>query len=224
MVKKEDLLYLFIGQDYLSKAAQIIKLKTALLPKESRDFNLDTLYTKELNLKTLQEKLLSLPVKAQRRLLVIRQAHNLKEDARDFLLKYLDSGNKSTVIALDMDKEIADERFMSALKKRAQVLNFQQERPYNTFDLLRQIEAAHSTESLRILNQLLKEGARPELVLGGLRSMVRYSDSPAKSKKIMRLLLNCDVAVKTSALNPVFALEKLVISLCALRGFDKPLH
>jgi DNA polymerase III delta subunit len=224
MVKKEDLLYLFIGQDYLSKDTQIRKLKETLLPKDSRDFNLDILYAKELNLKTLQERLLSLALKSKNRLLIIKDAHNLKEDARNFLLEYLDNRKSGTVVVLDMDKEIPDENFMAPLKKHARVYRFQEEPAFNTFDLLRQIEAAKTASSLRILNQLLREGVRPELILGGLRSMARYSNSPLKSKKIMRLLLNCDVAVKTSALNPAFALEKLVVSLCGLSGFGKPLR
>ncbi len=224
MVKKEDLLYLFIGQDYLAKDTQISKLKTALLPKESRDFNLDTVYAKETNLKTLQEKLLALAVKVKQRLLIIRGAHHLKDDLRQFLLEYLDSRQRGTVIVLEMDQESPDKIFMQALEKQARIYRFQQERAYNTFDLLRQIEAAHAAASLKILNQLLKEGVRPELILGGLRSMARSSGSPLETKKIMRLLLNCDLAVKRSLLNPAFALEKLVISLCGLSGFGKPKH
>ena len=62
MVKKESSVYLFIGQDTLSKDARLKKLKEEFLSPHTQYFNLDVLYAKELDLKDLQERLLCLPL------------------------------------------------------------------------------------------------------------------------------------------------------------------
>ena len=67
MVKKESPVYLFIGQDSLSKDIRLKKLKEEFLDPQTQYFNLDVLYARELNLKDLQERLLCLPFKAKKR-------------------------------------------------------------------------------------------------------------------------------------------------------------
>ena len=71
MVKKDSPVYLFIGQDSRSKDLKLKRIKEELLPAAITDFNLDVLYARELNLVELQEKLLSLPCKAEKRIIVI---------------------------------------------------------------------------------------------------------------------------------------------------------
>jgi hypothetical protein len=57
-------------------------------------------------------------------------------------------------------------------------------------------------------------------ILGGLGyTWERDVMAPLEAKRRLKLLLNCDVEIKTGRLKPNFALEKLVISLC---GAAKP--
>ena len=63
--------YLFIGQDSLSKDIQLKKLKQEFLDPQTEQFNLDTLHAKDLSLALLQERLLCLPVKARIRMAVV---------------------------------------------------------------------------------------------------------------------------------------------------------
>lgn len=73
--------------------------------------------------------------------------------------------------------------------------------------------------ALRILNELLRNGERPERILGGLRYAWEREFTPGvEAKRRLKLLLNCDINIKTGKLKPNFALEKLVISLCSLPG------
>ena len=73
------MVYLFIGSDNLTKDSQLKKLKEQILPKATEHFNLDILYSRELALKTLQEKLLSLPAKGAKRLVIIKNIEDLKD-------------------------------------------------------------------------------------------------------------------------------------------------
>jgi DNA polymerase III delta subunit len=66
-----------------------------------------------------------------------------------------------------------------------------------------------------VLGQLLREGERPERILGGLRySFEQGNLVPQQARKRLRLLLNCDIEIKTGRLKAGLALEKLILSLC----------
>ena len=62
MVTGNTRIYLFAGEDIQAKTVQLNKLKEEFLPADIRDFNFDVLYSRELALQDLQERLLSIPV------------------------------------------------------------------------------------------------------------------------------------------------------------------
>jgi len=216
------MVYLFIGQDIPSKDKQLKEIKKELLTKETEQFNSDLLYAKELTLKALQERLLSLPVNSLKRIVVVKDAQDLKEEIKEFILKYAKSTDKHILLVLDFDRFDIKDEFISSLYKSAKVFRFKETLPVTTFTLSNQIRLKKPEVALRILNQLLIGGERPERILGGLRYVWEKDvASPLESRRKLKLLLNCDIEIKTGKLKPVFALEKLVISLC---GFGKPLR
>jgi DNA polymerase III delta subunit len=216
------MVYLFIGQDSLSKDIKLKSLKQEFLPKELEQFNLDTLYAKELTLRVLQERVLSLPFKAKRRVIVIKEAQDLKEDTKEFILKYVKKPEAAVILVLDIDRYDRRDEFLNSIYKYAKVFRFSERVQPDAFTLNRQISLRRADYALRVLNQLLKDGERPERILGGLRyAWERDVRSPAEMRKRLRLLLKCDVDIKTGRLKPNFALERLVVSLC---GLSKPFH
>lgn len=221
MVKRDSPLYLFVGEDTLSKEVRLKKLKEELLTPNTQDFNLDILYAGHLGLRTLQEKILAIPLKSKQRIVVIKEAQNLTEDLKKFLLKYAQSPHSSVAIVLDINKASIKDQFIKNISRYTQTIRFKDNLRLDTFSLSRQIEMRKMDSALRVLNQLLKEGEKPERILGGLRYVwERSAFSPLEAKKKLRCLINCDIDIKTGRLKPDFALEKLVISLC---GFSKPL-
>jgi len=101
--------------------------------------------------------------------------------------------------------------------KFSRIARFKETRQLDTFTLSRQIDLNRPDLALRVLNQILKEGERPERILGGLRyAWERSAAHPVEMKKRLKFLLNCDLEIKTGKLKPSFSLEKLVISLCGL--------
>jgi DNA polymerase III delta subunit len=223
MVSKEIPVYLLIGQGSVFKDTQIKRIAAELLRKEAQEFNLDVLYGKGLKLDQLQERLLCLPAGDRRRVLIIRDTQDLKDELKAFLLSQVKKRRQANALVLDIDKDDPEDSFLAALKKYARVLHFRQEYTPGTFDLVRQIELKRVGMSLKILHRLLLEGFRPEFILGALRSVGRFSHS-GQAKKIMKLLLSCDLEIKTGRLAAPFALEKLVVSLCALGNFGKLAH
>jgi DNA polymerase III delta subunit len=216
------MLYLFVGQDSLSKDLQFKKLKEQLLPKKVEQFNLDVLYSRELNLKELQEKLLCLPFEAQCRIVLLRDAQALKEESRDFLLGYAKAEHPKITLVLDFERLDRKDVFQDQIQRYAKVFRFKETVKPDAFALSRYILSKNPAQALGLLNQLLKDGERPERILGGLRyAWERDISFLPEMKKKLKSLLNCDIEIKTGKLKPVLALEKMVISLC---GLSKPLH
>jgi DNA polymerase III delta subunit len=217
MVGKENPVYLFIGQDSLSKDARLKELKKEFLTPQTECFNFDLLYGRELILNDLQEKLLSLPLKAKKRILVIKEAHALKDDIKEFLIQYAKKPHAQTILVLDINKYSSKDELVKQISRTAQVCRFQEETHVDTFTLSRAIDSRKSGYAMGVLNQLLRSGEKPERILGGLRYSLENSVSSApEARKKLRLLLNCDIDIKTGRLKADFALERLVISLCCL--------
>lgn len=209
------MIYLFLGQDPLSKDAQLHKLRQQYLPKTTQEFNLDILYAKELTLKALQEKLLFLPASAGKRLVVIRNCQDLKEEVRDFLLAYARKPYPQVILVLDAETYDRKNTFLNQILRFTKPVRFKEEVRPDTFALARQIEMRRADFALRVLNQLLSNGERPERILGGLRyAWEKEAGNALESRRRLKYLLNCDVEIKTGKLKPQFALEKMVISLC----------
>lgn len=215
MVEKKPSLYLFVGEDSNSKDTRIKKLLAGLLPPHSADFDSDNLSARELTLKGFQEKILMLPLKAKKRVVIIRQANLLKPQIKEFILKNIKTLSPGVVLILDLDRFGRQSDCLVRIAKFAQVIQLGVKPPLDTFTLSRQIEFRSVDQALRILDELLKKGERPERIMGGLRySWERDSFSP--QRKRLGLLLVCDLEIKRGRLKADLALEKLVISLCAL--------
>ncbi|MCM8780334.1 MAG: hypothetical protein NC908_00190 [Candidatus Omnitrophica bacterium] len=216
--QKEAAVYVFIGQDSFSKDIKLQNIKKEFSDTKLEDFNLDILYAKELDLKSLQEKLLFLPLEAKRRIVVIRHAQELRSDIKDFILKYARHPYSFLLLILDIDKPLArKDAFLNTISRYARVYYFKETLPPDTFMLSKQINLKKPVSALRVLSQLLKNGEKPERILGGLRYAWQRDNliSNLERKKRLRSLLNCDIDIKTGKIRPEFALERLVISLCS---------
>jgi DNA polymerase III delta subunit len=209
------MVYLLIGGDIAAKEVQLKKIKQEFLPIELQDFNLDTLYAKEIILKDIQERFLSIPIKSAKRIVVIKDAHLLDQESRDFILAFSKKPLKELVLVLDFAQYDYKDEFIKDISARACIVRFKETVNPDTFALNRQIELRKTDSALRLLNQLLKNGEAPERILGGLRYAWEKQDRQSLgARKKLRLLLSCDLEMKTGRLKPAFALEKLVVSLC----------
>jgi DNA polymerase III delta subunit len=215
---KRDLIYLITGQDAPARDKAIKEIKSKYLPVLTEQFNLDIVYAKELTLKDLQEKLLYIAVSSGNRMVVIKQASALKKDTKDYLERYAQAPNPSVILVLEMEGFDRKDKFTLAISANATVKQFRQELHQSTFALADEIRAGKAASSLMTLNQLLKNGQKPEMILGALRSgLSRNTADIAHMRKLNKMLLECDLAMKTSTLKPSFALERLVVSLCGFK-------
>ncbi|MCX5697041.1 MAG: hypothetical protein NTU54_03580 [Candidatus Omnitrophica bacterium] len=218
MVKLAPPVYLFIGSDSLSKDTQIKKLKTQFLPEKLRDFNLDVLSADGLELKALQESLLRLPVQSPKRIIVIKDCQDFIEEVRGFLKDYIPKARPETILILDFNRVDGRNDFVRSISRYCVQFSSPDKRALDTFSLSRRIEDNDAAGALEVLHQLLMEGERPERIMGGLRyDWEKNTLASGKIRRRLKLLLTCDVEIKTGRLKADFALEKLVIGLCAFK-------
>lgn len=216
MVKKESSVYLFIGQDTLSKDVRLKKLKEEFLSPHTQYFNLDVLYARDLYLKDLQERLLCLPLRAKKRIVIIKDSQNLKKDIKDFIIQYVKKPLAKIILVLDINKYLPQDEFIRQISRYSQVCRFKEDAYLDTFALGRAIDSKKSNYALWVLHQLLRNGEKPERILGGLRYSWENSIADVfQTKKRLRFLLGCDIDIKTGRLKADFALERLVVSLCS---------
>jgi len=161
MVKKESAVYLFLGEDSLSKDIALKRLKEEFLNQDTEYFNLDILYAKELELLTLQERLLALPLKAKKRIIIIKDSQNLKEESKEFILAYVKKPQDKIILILEINKFFPQDQFRRQLERYAQVYRFKESLHLDTFVLSRSIDSRKTSYALWVLNQLLKKGERP---------------------------------------------------------------
>jgi DNA polymerase III delta subunit len=217
MVTREQPVYLLTGPDSQSKDATIHKIKEQFLPSHLQDFNFDRLYAADLTLQGLQERFLSLPVKAKKRVIVIKNAQKLSPEIKAFVLEYIERPERHLVLILDVDTVVYKDAFVRDVARLTRT-QISEEPRLDTFVLIRQIESRKVGFALKVLRELLDKGERPERILGGLRHA--FEDRTRNSlatRKQLRMLLTCDIDIKTGRLKPEFALEKLVVDLCGLK-------
>jgi DNA polymerase III delta subunit len=157
-------------------------------------------------------------------MVVVRNCQELKNDVKDFLLSFATKEpHEGLVLVLEAERGMARDDFLEGLKKNCRTLYFKEERQLTVFDLVRAMEAGSAQESLGILNRLLSDGEKPERLLGGLRAAWQKSAaSRADLVRRLKLLLECDLDIKTGRLKPALVLERLVIRLCC--GRRKPVR
>jgi len=217
MVKSQSCVQVLIGRDFLAKEEAINRFKRQLLEVKSESFNLDILYAKELTLEHLQERLLSLPVASCARVIVIKCAGELKEEIKEYLSRYIKNPYAHAALVLDFDYVKFKDSFVKQLVASCPVRRFGEEIPVNTFGLSRQIEMKKPAQALHMLHQLLDQGEKPERILGALRVVAQQrAGYPAKTARRFKLLLMCDLDIKTGRVKPLFALERLIVRLSYL--------
>lgn len=207
--------YLFIGEDSFSKDIKLEKIKQEFLSKETQAFNFDCLYARELDLRKFQEALLRLPIKAKKRIILIRGASKLKEDIKEYLIRYFKKPKQHALLILDVDRLDKNDDFLRRISRYASVLRFKEREILNTFRLSEEIDRRRINSGLKVLNRLLSDGEKPERIMGGLRYCWQKNYLPLQERnRRLRLLLNCDIDIKTGKLKPALALERLIVGLC----------
>ncbi|MEO5589232.1 MAG: DNA polymerase III subunit delta, partial [Gemmatimonadaceae bacterium] len=115
--------YYIYGEDDFQKEDALQQLVDAAVePVSLRDFNMEILRAGETGVRSLDAALSAVPMMADRRIVVIRDAGSLKKDSRKVLDRYLDSPSPDVLVLLI---EAAGGKTDKGLAKAATPLEFE---------------------------------------------------------------------------------------------------
>lgn len=129
-VEKGDLapLYLLYGEEpYLVERA-VKKLLERAVDPGFRDFNLDLFYGNECKGEEIFSAAQTLPMFAERRVVLVKKGGDLPAAAQEILLPYLQDPCPGTCLILQADKVDGRKKFYAEFKKRGNAVEFK--RPY----------------------------------------------------------------------------------------------
>jgi DNA polymerase-3 subunit delta len=120
--------YYFYGAERFLLGKAVKRLTKHLIKEGTEDFNLDRVSVSEKGMDDILSSACMLPMMAERRLIIIRDAEKLKERDLNQFLKYAESPSQTTCMIFISNKESVDKRlkFFTAFKKKGEILEFKQ--------------------------------------------------------------------------------------------------
>jgi len=131
-VEKGELapLYLLYGDEpYLVERA-VKKLLERAVDPSFRDFNLNVFYGNECKGEEVFGAAQTLPMFAERRVVLVKKGGELSAGAMEILLSYLQDPSPSTCLILQAEKVDGRKKFYAEFKKRGEMVEFK--RPYES--------------------------------------------------------------------------------------------
>ena len=212
--------YLFLGNKTDLKSQKINQIKSKYLKnKEAQHFDYVSLYSDKLDKDTLKEALIDLPAVATKRVVVIHFIEKLKKDHQRIIEEFLKEKASATVLILNSDKADLKNVFVTRLKKTTEFFMCDSGAKRNVFDMTRDIEQSNPLGALKTLFELVADGEQPLRILGALLwfwGRMKNKVSRHCFQQGLLYLQEADLNIKRSRLNPVYSIEKCVVSLSAL--------
>lgn len=213
------MVYLVLGQDQAAKEQNIAEIKSKALPsKESLAFDYQVLHGFKLDNETLQKALLALPVAGKVRLVLIRQADELKADQKTLIAQLYEKAKKSLVVILEAVAIDDKDSLYTKFGREINILSFAPKVRPNVFKLVDEILARREVNALKLLNELLENGDHPLQIIGGMLWKWKNAKNRIPALKFKAGLMafeQADFNVKRSQLKGEHALEILVVKLCS---------
>ena len=212
--------YLFLGNQTEAKTAKIEQIKSQHLKSpEARHFDCETLYADKLDKDELKKALIGLPAVASKRIVIVHLIEKFKSDHQRIIEEFIKQGENSTVLILDGERADLKNDFLTRLRSKAKVFVCDTGEKKNAFDMTKQIERRESCDALKTLSHLIDEGEQPVRILGALVwfwGSMKSKLTKEKFRQGLQYLQETDLNIKRSRLDPVYSLEKCVISLTVL--------
>ncbi|MEO0250568.1 MAG: DNA polymerase III subunit delta [candidate division WOR-3 bacterium] len=163
--------YLFFGEDGPAIDRAVREVSARVLAEGFSEFNADYFYGKEAEVGEVVAACETLPMMAERRLVVFRRVEETKGASRERLLSYLGSPNPTTVLVL-VAGELAvkganakkeDKALVEAVEKKGRVVYFPNPRPEELPDVVRKLVRARGKKIERLAVETFLELSGGEL-------------------------------------------------------------
>lgn len=211
------MIYLLLGDQNALKSQKIDELKNQFIgSNEELQFDYETLDGHKLDPAVLKKSLMSLPVVAKRRVIIVHACHKLSDHNKKMILDFSQSDEDKVVLILDSEHSASQNNFMKELCKVSEAISFKKDKVQTAFDMGDAIMSRDPQEALKILFGLLESGQSPVWILGGLLSSWQYNKrrmSKDRYKKGLLELQEADLNIKRTRIDVQYALEIMVVKL-----------
>lgn len=232
MVGSSPRIFLVTGIDFNQRQLLIENIKNKVFKKPATPLNILTFYSKEIDIKDLQEKILTFSFDKEK-IIIIKNAESLTKEAKEFLfnnLKKILSHNyiiletDKDYLQLQRDKKISSDIFFGFILKNAEI-PFKDRKPSASYEISfegfkRSTRKNNAAEALYILEKLFESKASDRekeilglQILGVLVGECSYLKNPLLREKSFNYLWETDRLIKEKGLEPRFALEILLTKL-----------
>jgi DNA polymerase-3 subunit delta len=180
-------LYYFHGDEPYLIERGVKRLMGLTVPTDSRDFNLDIFYGKECKGDEIATAAQTLPMFAERRVVLVRRSSELPAPALDKLTEYVADPSPSTCLIFEGEKIDQRKKFFLEIKKQGHLVEFKRLYENQLAPFIREEAAAYGKKvepaALEMLvylvgNNLQELAAEMEKVATfiGSRDMVKVAD------------------------------------------------
>jgi len=213
------MVYLVLGQDQAAKEQNIAEIRSKALPSpESFSFDYQVLHGYRLYNETLKKALLALPAAGKIRVVLIRQADELKADQKMLIAQLYEKAKKSLVVIFEAAAIDAKDSLYTKFGREIKILSFAPKVRFNAFNLVDEILARREVNALKLLDELLENGDHPVQIIGGMLWKWKNAKNRIPASKFQAGLMafeQADFNIKRSQLKGEYALEVLVVKLCS---------
>lgn len=220
-------IFLVAGLNFYQRKSAVDSIKKNITKGRPGSFDTHIIYSDQVTLSRLQEELLTFSF-AKEKVVILKNAHKLPKDIRDYLLEsiikiltrtYVILETEKEYAALRRDKRIAKDNFFDFVFHKSRVFRLaHRAAPTATIDDFRlHLRRNDFAAAFYILDSLLVSPAKSKelgpLILGILVSKVVYSNRPIDKKRCLKHLWEADRAMKESGLDSRLALERLLVKI-----------
>jgi len=226
MVSIRERIFLICGADFSQRQRALTNLKNRILKNSPLSLNSITFYSKELDSKTLKEKLFVSSF-GKNKVVIFKNFFEMKAQTRILLFNNLKKILTTNYIICETDKDhyqlqsnkrlISDKLFALVLKRAALFRVASSKRKVSIQDFMSSIRKSDLTSSLYILESLFEAGAKDKVlgpqVIGILVRNFSYLKNPVEKDRAFKYLWEADRAIKEKGLAPRLVIETLLVRL-----------
>lgn len=173
--KVPPLLFLF-GEEGFSLERTVQRIRDLSVSPDVRDFNFNTYHGRDVQVEAVLDTARTLPVFAQQRMVLVKDAQHLSAAALEAVLPYLKDPVPETILVFTADKIDRRKKFFQEFKKRGALVEFK--KPYDNQipsfvkGLAREAGCSFTEDALALFCR--RVGSNLQEVHGELAKLVAY--------------------------------------------------
>jgi len=231
MVSFRERTFLVAGSDFFQRQQAIKGITKRILKDQSSAFNFTILYSKELDSKSLQEKLFTTSF-GKNKIILFRNFFDLAPSLRDTLFTKIKKIISANYLIFETDKEYyqlkfsSDNLFKLVIQKSAIFRVSSNKREVTIKDFMNNIDRNDLQSSLYVLESLFQGGGKDRIIAQQIIGILVKKFSISGSKKLLekeyckqqknfRYLWEADRAIKDKGLDARLVVEVLLAKIFA---------